>query len=691
MEFDDDKFRAGSLHDAKAIQFWREEILPTVSLPYKQERIILDMLEQGLTISDKFTPYCGMLFTGNEESWVSNMPKPPNVVIPNHKIADQRHELFLENEITKLLQQGVISVATEEPHVVMPLLVAENSEGKQRLILDARLLNCFLDPESFKLPSVSSILEELSAGDLLLKIDFKAAYYNLLVAKRDRKYVAFRWRGITYVFNAAVMGLNITPYHFQLLSDTVKAYICIALGCKGAAYLDDLLFAIPSSATLREQQWARWVIHHILQRAGFIRAKLKCSEEFATRVQMLGFVIDTIRQQVEVPEEKLKSTLALLERNVPQQAALEGTAIKLHTLQSLIGKLTHLTVAAPAIPLFLRETHDVISVQAPCFAVLSSVVIHLSKYACADLRELLQLKTWCRLTKWESAFPNKVSLTTDASGLGWGACTIIGGIPVGDFGGTFPVFAKQEIAIHVKERLAVQYALRLLPANITDAYLRVHVDNEIVRHTLLKGQKRDVESREFAKHLLKFQLERNIIIKVFRIDTKSNVRADWISRLRWRIGRPITLDGAELMLARHVFMRIQILLSIKFTVDAFASKDNRQLWRYVAIRDNKVDPPIAVNAFTCSFKREVVYANPPHVIIPAVWRHFKSCKATGVMIVPHKPAAEWWPRVITQSVRHVIIARKGQAGVFLEATSDFTKALGPIPWDLVACHFNFSN
>ena len=230
VQFDDEHFRAGSLHAPEVLRFWREEILPTVSLPRKQEHIILDMLEQGLTIADKFTPYCGMLYSGSSERWVSGMDYSPKATIPNHKIANERHERFLETEITKLLQQGVISIATEEPHVIMPLLVAENSEGKQRLILDARLLNCFLDPEAFKLPSVSSILEELSAGDLLLKIDFKAAYYNLMIARGDRKFVAFTHKGVTYVFNAAVMGLNITPYHFQLLSDTVKAYICITLG-----------------------------------------------------------------------------------------------------------------------------------------------------------------------------------------------------------------------------------------------------------------------------------------------------------------------------------------------------------------------------------------------------------------------------------------------------------------------------
>ena len=406
---------------------------------------------------------------------------------------------------------------------------------------------------------------------------------------------------------------------------------------------------------------------------------------------MLGFIIDTVQQQVEVPEHKLRATLTLLEQHIPRQSATSGTAVKLHILQSLVGKLTHLSIAAPAVPLFLRETYDTISAQAPCFAALSSTVIHLSKYACQDLRELLQLKTWCRLTKWESSFKNKVSLTTDASGLSWGACTIIDGVPVGDYGGTFPVFVKQEIAIHVKERLAVQYALRLLPADITDAYLRIHVDNEIVRHTLLKGQKRDFDSREFAKHLLQYQLQRNIVIKVFRIDTKSNVRADWISRLKWRIVRPITLDGAELMLARHVFLHIQLLLSITFTIDAFASKDNRQLWRYVALKDNNVDPPYAVNAFTCAFRNEIVFANPPHVLIPAVWRHLRSCKAAGVMLVPRKPAADWWPRVISQSLRYVIVARKGQPGVFLEAASEYKKALGPIPWDLVACQFNFSS
>lgn len=684
----DEDFTAGSLHTAKAVTFWKSEILPTVGLPRGHEDIILNILDHGLSISDKFSEYSGLLYKDGKTQWVSGVPSPPPSSLPNHKINNTRHQEFLKSEVNKLLAQGVISVATTQPHLIMPLMVAENAEGKMRLILDARFLNCFLDPEKFKLPSVTSIIEGLEPGDLMLKIDFKSGFYNMLIAEADRSLVAFQYEGVTYVFNATVMGLNISPFHFQLMTDTVKSYICLKLGCKGACYLDDLIFSIPKTATARERAWAKWLIHDILHQAGFIRAMLKCSELFTTRIEILGFIVDTITQCVEVPQKKLNSTMELLEGLVPPHTCTTGTQMKLHKLQQLLGKLTHMSVAAPAIPLFLRAAYDTVAAQVPCFATIHSTVIRLGKEACADLRELLQLRKWSRLTKWESAFTTKVSLSTDASGKHWGACAFLDGVSIGDYGGTFPTFIKEEFAIHVKERLAVEYAIALLPAGITNAYLRIHVDNEVVRHTLLRGQKQDAASRKFARQLLEFQLQRSIVIKVHRITTTANIRADWVSRLHWRI-RSNPHDKADHMLARHIFLLLQQVFQLDFTIDAFASKYNRQLWRYIALQDNEYDRPVAVNAFNYSFTGEIIYANPPFAIIAAVWRHLKNCKAQGVLIAPNKRSAEWWSKLVSEAKRYITIAKAGQPDVCLQASTNYTRAVGPLPWDLVAFHFDF--
>jgi predicted regulator of amino acid metabolism with ACT domain len=687
-------FKAGSLHHSEAVKFWLEEVLPTVNLAPKEADIIKELIQKGLSISDKFEEFTGMLCDGSgptSQKWVADVAAPPKANFVTRIPTDPIHEAFMDAEIAKLLRQGVIEVTTEAAaHVILPVMIAENSGGKLRAIVDGRYINSFMNPDKFKLPSVGTIVDDLSEGDLMIKIDIRSGYYNLLIQKQDKQYVCFEWRGVIYCFNAAVMGLNITPYHFQLITDTLRSYICIKLNIKGFVYLDDYLFAIGKAATVHEQKWIYFRVHEAMRKAGLICAQPKCSPEFTTGLTMLGFDIDSIKQHIEVPEAKLAKTLGLLEAIIPATAESEGAIVNLSVLQSLLGKLTHLTVAAPPVAMFLVMVHAEVAQQKPVWATLSSVTIRISKETSSDMRTLLHLKKWARLTRWESAFKRKLSMTTDASGHAWGACMFIEGQPVADYGGVFPEFARKEVAIHIKERLAIDYAMQLMPPDVTNAYIRIHTDNEIVRFTVLKGQRHDAEARMLARRLLHLQMERNIIIKVLRITTKKNIRADTISRFAW-LHVPVmpSFDRADQMLERSRYMMLQSLFQMRFTIDAFASSRNRQCDRYVSLQSQGFDKPVAINAFNYGFTNEVVYANPPFAIISAVWKHFKDCKARGVLLAPRKTAARWYPKLHQECTRFCTLAAAGSRDILLQASTSYTRSVGPLPWDLMAFEFDF--
>jgi len=91
-------------------------------------------------------------------------------------------------------------------------------------------------------------------------------------------------------------------------------------------------------------------------------------------------------------------------------------------------------------------------------------------------------------------------LQTDASGRAWGAALFIGQerYLVGD---QFNETDRQQ-PIHVLELWAVERSLEALGSTVQGCFLDLFTDNEIVRHTLLRGSAEDPTLRAYSKQLL---------------------------------------------------------------------------------------------------------------------------------------------------------------------------------------------
>ena len=69
---------------------------------------------------------------------------PPTPVILANNCSALKHANFVERSIGELLDKGCIREVTS-PFVVNPLTVSVNSSGKERLVLDLRHVNKFVD------------------------------------------------------------------------------------------------------------------------------------------------------------------------------------------------------------------------------------------------------------------------------------------------------------------------------------------------------------------------------------------------------------------------------------------------------------------------------------------------------------------------------------------------------------------
>jgi hypothetical protein len=177
---------------------------------------------------------------------------------------------------------------------------------------------------------------------------------------------------------------------------------------------------------------------------------------------------------------------------------------------------------------------------------------------------------------------------------------------------------------------------------------------------------------------------------------EENFVADALSRQCWGqygadSGR---IDCNEHMLATGWFLELQQRYGSAFTIDACAHARNRRVHRYVVRYDTADADCIVVNVLAYTFppqggSRKVVYRNPPWVLIAPLWRHFRLCRLRGVMIVPEFPREQWYGMVQSEAVAVWLLASKGELDVFRQPLLDYKASLGPLPWNLLACEFDF--
>lgn len=124
----------------------------------------------------------------------------------------------LEAEISDMLKQDVI-----EPSYSCwqsPVLLVKKSNGKNRLCLDSRQLNRITKKDSYPLPRVSAILDNLKNAKFLTTIDLKSAFWQVPLEESSKEKTAFGLAGKgLYQFKVMPFGLSNASQTQQRLMD----------------------------------------------------------------------------------------------------------------------------------------------------------------------------------------------------------------------------------------------------------------------------------------------------------------------------------------------------------------------------------------------------------------------------------------------------------------------------------------
>jgi hypothetical protein len=293
QDFPEDRFlgkAVGSVHSR--MRFWKNTL--------ETDSYVSDIIEKGYKI-----PVC---------------PGTENISYRERNNGSARREQdFVQGEVARLLAAGMVVRSASQPLCCNHLSVAfkQKVDGtmKRRLVIDLlRHVNCLIPDSKYRMTTLGDVLSQTMTGDFQFVFDLEAAYHHVRLHPESYKYVGFclDFDGVEsfFFFVILVFGLKTAG---QVLGRLLKPLISF-LGLSGVrllVYIDD------GRGTARSKEKADddyTLTLCVLASAGLsVSAERSDAPGDSSQVkEYLGFIIDTVRMFIFVPEHKLARVRELL-------------------------------------------------------------------------------------------------------------------------------------------------------------------------------------------------------------------------------------------------------------------------------------------------------------------------------------------------------------------------------------------
>ena len=166
------------------------------------------------------------------------------------RVKNYRYPEKLKSEVNKqvseMLEQNIISPSNSpwnSPVWIVPKKTGKDKITKWRVVIDYRSLNNITVGDSYPLPSINEIFDQLGKAKYFTTLDFNSGFHQIKVSQSDKAKTAFSTPFGHYEFNRMPFGLKNAPATFQRLMDNVLSGL---QGLECFVYMDDIVIHAPN-------------------------------------------------------------------------------------------------------------------------------------------------------------------------------------------------------------------------------------------------------------------------------------------------------------------------------------------------------------------------------------------------------------------------------------------------------------
>lgn len=153
----------------------------------------------------------------------------------------QVHKDEVHRQIENMLDQGIITHSTSPwsaPIWVVPKKTDASGKTKWRIVIDYRALNSVTIQDSFPLPNITDILDQLGNAKYFSCLDCYSGFHSIKIRERDAPKTAFSTDLGHYQFQRMPFGLKNAPATFQRLMNSILTGL---QGTRVFVYMDDVI------------------------------------------------------------------------------------------------------------------------------------------------------------------------------------------------------------------------------------------------------------------------------------------------------------------------------------------------------------------------------------------------------------------------------------------------------------------
>lgn len=193
----------------------------------------------------------------------------------------------LQNQLQQMENEGIIEKCKasgwNSPVILVPKSDENGNKTKFRLVIDYRRLNDATEPISHPIPNVHSINDSLAGSAWYTGMDFKGAFYQIMLDEASRNFTCFENNRYSYRFISMRQGLHTSPAVMQVVVTRIFGDLANVI-----IYFDDFLLF---TKTLDEHFELLKEVFNRIRKHSFKLNIEKC-DFLVCRIKFLGFVFD---------------------------------------------------------------------------------------------------------------------------------------------------------------------------------------------------------------------------------------------------------------------------------------------------------------------------------------------------------------------------------------------------------------